>query len=188
LAGRAALKLVAQNNIRPRDITAVRARVGVWGRAMSEPLEERKHPPTSAAAMNGLPFIIGKVLANGTVTLADFKGRLRRQPIAITIAEKFSYSYEPELNSTSGLVAERLEIETTDGRQCAVAVELPRGHPARPLSFDDIAGKFAQNIKYAAVAPDVRRVERIIDGVRNLDKAEDVHGLVAVLVGGRTRA
>jgi 2-methylcitrate dehydratase PrpD len=182
----AALRLVAQHGIRPRDIAAVRARVGVWGRAMSEPLEQRRHPPTSAAAMNSLPFIIAKALANGTVTLADFKGRLRRQPAAIAIAEKFSYSYEPELNSTSGLEGGSLEIETTDGRQYAAAVELPRGHPARPLSFDDIAEKFAHNVKYAAVVPHSRRVETIIDGVRNLDKADDVRGLIA-LVGGRAR-
>jgi 2-methylcitrate dehydratase PrpD len=184
----AAIKLVAQNGIKPRDIAAVRTRVGVWGRAMSEPLEERKHPPTSAAGMNSLPFILGKVLANGTVRLGDFKGRSRKQPAAIAIAEKFSYGYEPEFNSTTGLEGGRLEIETTDGRRHAVAIELPRGHPARPLSFDEVSAKFAQNIKYAAVVPNFRRVETIIDRVRNLDKAADARGLVAGLVGGRVRA
>jgi 2-methylcitrate dehydratase PrpD len=128
------------------------------------------------------------VLANGTVRLGDFKGRSRKQPAAIAIAEKFSYGYEPEFNSTTGLEGGSLEIETTDGRRHAVAIELPRGHPARPLSFDEVSAKFAQNIKYAAVVPNFRRVETIIDRVRNLDKAADARGLVAGLVGGRVRA
>jgi 2-methylcitrate dehydratase PrpD len=181
----AALKLVAQNGIGPSDIAAVRARVGVWGKAMSEPLAERKRPPTSAAAMNSLPFILAKVLANGTVTLADFKERRRKQPAALAMAEKFSYRYEPELNNASGLEAGTLEIETTDGRQYTVAAEPPRGHPQRPLSFDEIAEKFARNIRYAAVVPDLRRVEKFTDCVRNLEKINDVRGLVATLVGRR---
>ena len=183
----AALKLLARDRIRPGDIAAVRARVGVWGKTMSEPLADRKRPPTSAAAMNSLPFILGKVLANGTVTLADFKGRLRSQPAALAMADKFSYRYEPEHNNASGLETGMLEIATTDGRKHEIGIEPPRGHPQRALSFDEIAEKFARNVKYAAVVPDLRRVERMIESVRNIDKADDVRGLVATIVSRRRR-
>ncbi|MBV8535729.1 MAG: MmgE/PrpD family protein [Alphaproteobacteria bacterium] len=178
----AALALIAAHDIAPADIEQVTARVGVWGRAMSEPLAMRRKPPTSSAAMNSLPFILAKVLVNRTVTLADFKGTRRSETAALAMAERISSVFDPALSPTTGPEGGALEIRRRDGRVHAMTVDRPRGHPSRPLSFDEIATKFRSNAGYAKVVPAAGRLDRIIDLVRRLDELADVREIVASLV------
>lgn len=184
----AALRLVAENDIGSDDVAAVHARVGTWGRAMSEPLRERRRPPTMAAAMNNLPFIVAKVFANGTITLDDFNEAGRKQPQALAIADRFSYAYEGKLNNPRGMEGGSLAVRTKDGRECSVAIGLPRGHSAHSLSFEDIAEKFRRNAAHAPAKLGVRQVQQVIECVRRLERLKDVRGLVLGLSNGRMRA
>jgi len=178
----AALGLISAQDIAPGDIADVTVRVGVWGRAMSEPLAVRRRPPTSSAAMNSLPFILAKVLVNGTVTLADFKGKHRSEAAALAMAERISYVFDPGLSPPGGPEGGVLEIRTRDGRTHGATVKRPRGHPTRPLSFEEIAAKFRSNAGYAKIVPPADRLDKIIDLVRRLDELADIREIVASLV------
>lgn len=179
----AALELVETHALTPDDIAEVRARVGVWGRAMCEPLEMRRRPPTSAAAMNSVPFIVAKVLVNRTLTLADFKGVRREQPEVLAMAARVTYEFDPALNNPNGLEPGLLEIRTRQGQTFSARVERPRGHPSRPLSFDDVAVKFRQNAAYAATPPNRDRSERLVACTRRLETLANVREIVDCLVG-----
>ena len=63
-------------------------------------------------------------------------------------------------------------------------IDRPRGHPSRPLCFDDIAAKFRANARYAARPFEPWRVERIIDRVCHLEDVDDMQSL-ALLIADR---
>ena len=87
----AAQQILARDRIDISAVTAIRAHVGVWGQAMCEPLAMRRRPGTASAAMNNIPFMVAKAMANGRVALTDFDGDGRQQPEALRMAERFSY-------------------------------------------------------------------------------------------------
>ena len=82
---------------------AVHARVGVWGRTFSEPLDMRRAPPSASAAMNSVPFIVSRALAHGTVGLGDFFLPARDDPTTAAMAAKFAFTFDPALINPVGL-------------------------------------------------------------------------------------
>jgi 2-methylcitrate dehydratase PrpD len=131
--------------------------------------------------MNSLPFILAKVLVNRTITLADFKGAKRSEAAALAMAERISHAFDARFSPPDGPEGGVLEIHTRDGRAHAATVERPRGHPSRPLSFDEIAAKFRGNAAYARHVPDHDRLDRIVGLVRRLDDLADIREIVSSL-------
>ncbi len=177
----AALEIRARAGLQPGDIAAVRARVGVWGRAMSEPLAMRRAPPSASAAMNSVPFIVSAALVRGGVALTDFSAAGRADPAVLAMAARFDIVFDPALINPVGLEPGILEITTVAGAVLTARVEQPRGHPARPLSWDDMAEKFRRLAGYAARPLAAAQVERIIAAVAALDTLPDVRGLTGML-------
>ena len=181
----AAQQIMARDRLAPSDIAEIRAHVGSWGQTMCEPLEMRRRPPSASAAMNNIPFMVAKAVANGTVALTDFDADGRRQDEALRMAARFQYLPEPSLANPGGLEPGVLDIVTHDGRVHNARVDQPRGHPSRPLTFDEVAEKFRANARHAP-APLVASVgDAIIDRVRHLEEIADVAALVALIAPQR---
>ena len=145
----AAQQIMSRDGIAPSDVASIRAHVGVWGREMCEPLAMRLRPQSSSAAMNNIPFMVAKAIANGGITLTDFDGAGRSNPKRSQMAERFSYVVDPSLTNPTGLEPGVLDVTTNDGRVHSARIEHPRGHPSRPLTFEDVAEKFTDNARHA---------------------------------------
>ena len=174
----AALIVMRNEQLKPDDIFEVRLYVGGWGRAMCEPIEARRDPPTAAAAMNSIPFVVAKAIANGKVSLTDFRDAGRAQPESRALAERIRYLHDSSLDNPTGLEPGLIDIVTTDGRVFSQRVDKPLGHPSRPLSFDDIARKFRDNAGYAVTPLSSERIDRIIAAVGNLEQSSDIRELL----------
>jgi 2-methylcitrate dehydratase PrpD len=151
---------------------------------MCEPLEMRRRPQSAAAAMNNIPFMVAKAVANGGIALTDFDSDGRRQPEALQMAERFSYVLDASLNNATGLEPGVLDVITSRGEVRSARIEHPRGHPRRPLTFDDVAAKFATNARHAPIPPAADRIESIIDTVWHLDRLPDVGALIGKIAAG----
>jgi 2-methylcitrate dehydratase PrpD len=181
----AAQQIMERNALEPSAVADIRAHVGPWGQAMCEPLDMRRKPPSASAAMNNIPFMVAKAVANGTVALTDFEPDGRSEPEALRMAQRFNYVLDPSLANPDGLEPGILDIITHDGRVRSARIDHPRGHPARPLTFDEVAAKFRANARYAAAAPSPDDVEAIIDRVRHLEDMPDVGALVRMIAPRR---
>jgi 2-methylcitrate dehydratase PrpD len=117
----AALLIRSREQIGPGEIAEVRATVGVWGRAMSEPLAMRRAPPSASAAMNSLPFILGTALQNRTVSLTDFFEPARNDPAVLAMAARVTTVFDAAMINPNGLEPALLTITTTDGRVASAA-------------------------------------------------------------------
>jgi 2-methylcitrate dehydratase PrpD len=182
----AALRILAEHHLRPADIDRVRLHVGPWGNAMCEPGDVRRKPPSASAAMNSIPFIVAKAIANGRVALDDFGSEGRSEAAALEVAARTEHVADPGLANPGGLEPGIVEIRSKDGVGYRMRIDHPRGHPSRPVHFDDIAEKFRANTAYAARALEPWRIDAIVEAVRALEAMDDV-GSLAALIADRDR-
>jgi len=71
----------------------------------------------------------------------------------------------------------RVRIVTNDGKAFAKVVESPLGSLERPMSYEDCAAKFRD----CAKGLDPKRIEKIIELVRQLDRVDDIQELIRLL-------
>ena len=183
----AALKVMRDNSLQPQDITQVRLDVGPWGNVMCEPASLRRRPPSASAAMNSIPFIVAKAIANGRIALDDFQAEGRNQAEALAIAARTAHVLRRELARPRGLEPGLVAFTLKDGRELTMRVNAPLGHPSRPLSAEDAAAKFRANARFAAKPLEPSRVEAIIGRVMALENIEDVAGLVKLAAASRVQ-
>lgn len=178
----AALTIMRREALTTQDIAEVRLHVGGWGRTMSEPLDMRRHPPTASAGMNSIPFMVATALVNGAVSLDAFTATGRTDAATYAMAEKIVPVHDARLDNPNGLEPGLVDIVANDGRIFSHRIDKPRGHPSRPLSFDDVATKFAANAAVAARPHSPARVEQIVSCVERLDRLDDVRALIDLVV------
>jgi len=130
----AALQLTRDNSLRQADIARVRLDVGPWGNVMCEPASLRRRPTSASAAMNSIPFIVAKAIANGPRRARRFSGRGANQAEALAIAARIDHVLRQDLARPLGLEPGLVTLTLNDGRGLNMRVDTPLGHPSRPLS------------------------------------------------------
>jgi 2-methylcitrate dehydratase PrpD len=175
----AALKLMQEHKIVAQDIERVHLHVGPWGKVMCEPAEMRRHPSSASAAMNSIPFIVAKAIVNGQTSLDDFQDPGRSQPSALAMASRIDHIVDRALAAPRGLEPGVLDFVLMDGRTMRQRVDVPQGHPTRPISTSGVVEKFRTNARYARRSRSDEAIERMIDRVMNLDldRIDDVGSL-----------
>ena len=176
----AALIVMRDEGLSVQDIFETRLRVGGWGRAMCEPIEVRRDPPTAAAAMNSIPFIVAKAMVNGKVALTDFQAQGRAQPEGREMAQRIRFIHDPALDNPAGLEPGLIEIVTNDGRVFSKRVDKPRGHPSRAMSFDEVAAKFRSNAAYATTLTSAQ-IDQMIETVDRMELLPDLRSLLDLM-------
>jgi 2-methylcitrate dehydratase PrpD len=177
----AALGLMQEHGLKAADIARVRLHVGPWGRVMCEPAEMRRHPPSASAAMNSIPFIVAKVIANGRISLEDFRDQGRSQPAALGIASRIDHVVDRSLAAPQGLEPGVVDFVLTDGRVLRQRIDAPNGHPSRPVSTEDVVNKFRANVAHCARPPTDAARQRLVDSVMNIDAVDDVIALFGAI-------
>jgi 2-methylcitrate dehydratase PrpD len=157
--------------------------VGGWGRAMCEPIDLRRHPTSASAAMNSIPFVVAKAVANGVVDLADFQEAGRAQAAARTVASRIDYEFSPALSKVDGLEEATVEFILSNGSAVRKTVRVPLGHPERPLSRDQAIAKFRKNAAFSDRSDLVARTDQIVERVLQLENEPDMAAFTGAMFG-----
>jgi 2-methylcitrate dehydratase PrpD len=178
----AALELAVAHDLRPAEIERVEVVGSPHIRQWCEPAAERRRPSNGASAANSTLFATAKALAHRRVVLADFAGNGLRDPVALAIADRTAY--RPDERPDRGSVV----VHTTGGGVLEAAVDTALGHPARPLSGEQLRAKF-RDCCAAVPLLTAADVEALIELVAGLDRVDDVRALadVAALRGRQVR-
>jgi 2-methylcitrate dehydratase PrpD len=163
------------------DIERIVLHVGSWSRAMCEPIELRRHPPSASAAMNSIPFVVAKAIANGAVDLSDFQEADRAQTTARSIASRIDYEFSPALSKTGGLEQATVEFVMSNGSACRKTVHVPLGHPERPLSPEQAIAKFRQNIAFSDRPELVAQTDQIAERILKLENEPDIAAFIGAM-------
>jgi 2-methylcitrate dehydratase PrpD len=178
----AAILLKQDLGVSSDDIQRIVLHVGSWGRAMCEPIELRRHPPSASAAMNSIPFMVAKAIANGAVGPADFQEAGRAQAAVHSIASRIHYEFSPTLSKTDGLEQATVEFVVPNGSAFRKTVRAPLGHPERPLSREQVIEKFKKNAAFSDRPGLVARTDQIAERVLNLENEADVAAFIGAML------
>lgn len=174
----AALRL-RERGLRPADLAEVE--IGVAApvlRTIAEPAEEKARPTTGYAAQFSGPFTFATAMAGGGglgVYLDDFTDEAVRDEALRALAAKVRCVADAECDR---IFPEQfpaiVRVVTTAGERHEVKVLANRGGPGNPLPPEELAAKFRLNAARALPDHAVDRLDRLLDGLGDLDDAGQV--------------
>jgi 2-methylcitrate dehydratase PrpD len=175
----AALDLRARHRIDPGSIARVKVEVS---RGALLPL--RQEPPTTGLEGKfSLQYCLASALVDGRVSLTSLTDEaVRRLAVWELMARvEAREGAEPGAFPIGGHAEVRIVLK--DGSEHSLRVDTPRGDPLRPLSWDELAGKFRE---CAGTVMPTEAVERTLRLVERLEELPDVHRLTETLRGAST--
>lgn len=178
----AALALRQAHGIVPNDIESVNAfiskdQIGI----VCEPLANKKRPQNTYDARFSLPFALSAALVRGQLTMDEISDETLADPQVLALCERTRYTIDPQ-STFPRYYCGTLEIKLKDGRTLTHTEAINRGHPDKPLSQDDIIGKFRSTASRALPAG---RVQQIIDETLRLERADSALAYTSSLANRR---
>ena len=116
-----------------------------------EPLDLKRHPPTSYGAKFSLPFGIALGLVRGSAGLADFSDAAIVDPDLLRITRLVTYHVDPN-DPYPARFTGHIRVETLSGEVHEMRQDHMRGGVDAPLSRQDVDDKFMANAAYGGVA------------------------------------
>jgi aconitate decarboxylase len=132
------------------------------------------HPGMGASyARLCMAFAVARVLLNGKLDLADFRGAALADPATHELARRVTLSSDgnPDPNALS---PQRVTVRLTNGTEHRWSCETMLANPARPLTREEHLAKFRRCLDFAAapLAPDAPG--RLIEAIDHLGAVENV--------------
>lgn len=175
----ACLQIVADHHPNPAEIEKIRIRSSKY--TMRLLAEERKWKPQNVVDLQfSMPYQAAIAFINGKVTVDEFDVKyiddpqVKRLILVTEVVEdpEFERRY-PEHYSSA------VEVTMKDGKKYVAVIDDPRGDWRNPVTFADVREKF--RLLANRIYGDPQRTEDIIRFVENLDKQEDMSGLMRLV-------
>lgn len=177
----AGLELRVRHGVDAERIAGVRVEVS---RGTLMPL--RGEPPaTGLEGKFSLEYCLAAALVDGQVGLASFTDEAVRRPAVRELMAKVEAKEGAEADAfpIGGYAEVRIVLQ--DRTEHVLRVDIPRGDPSRPLSWEELVEKFRD---CAGVVLTGEAVERAVRIVERLEDLPDVRNLTGALEGAPTEA
>ena len=163
----AALALKRKHNLKPADISKVRALLHPdTFHYVCEPAEMRRKPVSDYMAKFSVQFVVAACFVRGKFGFAELEADALNDKEILALAQHVSHDTDPDSQFpkyfSGGVV-----VTTKDGRELVHMEKINRGAGERALTGDEIAAKFMENAELAISRP---RAERIRDAVLDIEK------------------
>jgi 2-methylcitrate dehydratase PrpD len=180
----AALNLAEEKQIDPGMIE--RIRVGVTRQAFEAvctPLDVRKAPQTLVHAQFSIPFTVAVALVDGCVGLTHFTDVAIRREDILQIAKRVEPYIDEEIERdwSRNVSPSRLRIEMMDGTCLEAKVDLPLGHPERPMSAAASDWKARDCFHHAAMPLKDDALARFRSLVDEIETQRDVRTIIQTI-------
>ncbi len=175
------LALVSENDIHPENIEEITVFVGESAQTLCQPLEARRKPVTTLDAKYSIPFTVSVGAARGKVVLKDYFAESLRDPVVLALAQKVTPKFDAECNAGREHRTAQVDMRMKNGKVYSKRIDLPYGHPDRPMSWESIVNKFRDCLSHAAKPVPKDNMEKVIDMVGKLEEVEDVSKIVRLL-------
>jgi 2-methylcitrate dehydratase PrpD len=128
-----------------------------------EPRAGKVKPETTYAARFSLPFLLAAKLVDGVIGHQTFEDEnLARQDL-LGIAARVTYRIaSPDETPFPKTFPGCVEATLTDGRRLVECLDVNAGHPDKPLSMEDVRGKFTSNTVSAMGVSGAQRLAALI--------------------------
>jgi 2-methylcitrate dehydratase PrpD len=174
----AAIRLATQHDLHCDEIERVvallpQSAVGL----VCEPVAGKRRPTDIYAAQFSVQFTTAVALAKRRFTLDDLDEAALSDPAILALAERVDYAVDDK-TTFPRFYSGALQITLRDGSFLEAREDVNRGAPERPLSTDEIIGKFTTSARRVLPADKAERLATMVLGV---DRLENVSDLAAAL-------
>lgn len=178
----ATLEVMEENGIDPRAIEKVLVKTTTRGAdILSDPSKYR--PTTKETADHSLPYCIAVAVAKGNVLPSDFSEQALKDPFVWELLPKIEVVADPEIDALfPGVKRAIVTVTTKDGTAFTKQEDFAKGRAERPLSDEELIGKFRANAKDVMSKT---RLDEIVEATFGLEQATAVTDYTARLVRDR---
>lgn len=178
----AVLELKQRENIDAGRVERVEARVS---RGTAMPLIHHR-PRTGLEGKFSMEYCLAAALLDGRVNLNSFSDEAVQRPQAQDLLRRVEMVEEGEEREGPIVGTATVTLSLDDGSRHRQRVDIPRGDPRAPVTWDELAAK------YRDCAADILSGEataRSLEIISNLEAAPDIRQLmdIACLIPGRSR-
>lgn len=151
--------------------------------AVCTPLEVRQRPRTIVHAQFSVPFTVAVALVDGVVGLDHFTQRSIAREDIVQLAHRIEPFVDDGIEREWGrnISPADLHVDLVGGSTRHCRVDLPLGHPQRPLTIADFDVKAADCFRAAALPFPHDAAARLRDLVDRLHAMDDARSLVRAL-------
>jgi 2-methylcitrate dehydratase PrpD len=135
-------------------------------------------PTTALEGKFSLQYCVAAALMEGKVGLKEFTDAKVNAVSAKALVAKVSYRHPPEMGTGLTNLKGELEVKLKDGSSYSHRVEISRGDPRRPLTWNDL------EIKYRDCAGSVMKgtdTDQSLELISNLESVSDVSDLMKII-------
>ncbi len=178
----ATLEVMAENGIDPHTVEEVLVRTTTRGAdILSDPSKYK--PTTKETADHSLPYCIAVTIAKGNVLPSDFEEEALKDPFVGELLSKIKVVADPEIDALFPKVKRAIVTVTTkDGGSFTKQEDFAKGRAERPLTDEELIGKFRAN---ASGAVTDNRLDEIARGTLNLEEVSNIRNYMKLLIRDR---
>jgi 2-methylcitrate dehydratase PrpD len=169
-----ALELVRQNGIRHEAVEAI-----VLGAPCEGVVLDIPAPTTGFMAKFSWQFSIAAAIVDGRVGIDSYRDEKIVDPAIKDLMRRIEIIPNPGKPRDNIFP---LTIKMKDGRSFEQTVLYPKGHVRNPFTDEEVAEKYRE---CASLALPADQVERSLECILNLERLDDLSGLMDFLVPGR---
>ena len=143
--------------------------------ACCEPLDVKSKPRTIVDAQFSIPYAVARAICSGRVSIEHFTEQAIREKVVLDVAAKVKPEIDAEIE-----VAKAREISPAivtlvarGGHRLTKRVDLPKGHPENPMTFEEIVAKFRDCVANGIKPLSEQRVAMVLDTISNLEQIND---------------
>jgi 2-methylcitrate dehydratase PrpD len=171
----AALELLAEHEVDPKEIESITALVTAQQMIVCEPADLKRRPRTSIAAKFSLYYTLATTLSDRHLDFASFSDAALIRADVLTLVDKVSYRIEPKHGN------DVLELTLRNGTVYRRSVYAVSGSPQAPLSNETLSTKFVDCGGHALRPRSTSQLRRAADSMLSLEQIPNVRTLFALL-------
>jgi 2-methylcitrate dehydratase len=137
--------------------------------------EEKWNPTTRETADHSMPYVVAAVLIDGAYTDAIFSPARYRDRRTLDLMKKIVIAEDPEFNARyPNSLPCRMTITLKNGERKSAEIANPIGHHDRPMSDEQLVGKF-RGLAGRKLAP--ARLQKVLDRLWRFEGDSDLPSL-----------
>jgi len=158
-----------------KDILSVEVETHEAGYTILGKDKEKWTPATKETADHSLPYMVGMALLRGRVDNSTYSERNLRDAKVVEFLQKITVREDNAFTKAYPRhIANRVRVKLGDGRTIVEQMDIPKGHPANPMTREEVESKFRGLTDRFLSGP---RSKKVLDFVWNLERQKRVDGL-----------
>ena len=168
-------RILSENSLVQTDVGRITLVVSPGTRDLfCEPEADKRAPDLSIQAKFSLFFTVAMGVLRAP-RIADFLPENLHNPDVQSVIGRLQYRVSDELGPAAEISPAIVELHTTDGRSLSCRVDDVYGHPANPMSDEDVIEKFRDCLQYARSGIGAPQVDQLVDTLLHLETVQNLN-------------